>query len=1634
MVYQVPSNEIAITYNNTDYVVTLTPASLPGSFRVKSPVDGSLMPVDANTAAHLFGAEQAVTLLEKLYGTLQVGQTPTYWANVLQSDAQILTLATYNNLISTASGVALGSLLTEHFDPLAAATSFYSATASLPINTIDLALTTIQVHDAANLLNKATGEYGAIHASLLANHSNPISYEAIKDTIDHTLISLFVGDTASRAAGEIPIVNQSIWDDVRTYVGNFVGAFASAATAVENIFNAAQISSIGKVQETADLINLSVDSLAQTLDQRNFVTTLASISNADTARFAALTNVGLANSAATLQGQPAVSSGSHVSLYSISQNPASLNENSGTATFTIARTDSSQSATVFVSTVHDQGIDNPNNNYYYNGILNKQITFDPGVATAPVQLTIDDHGFTSGAEAFRLIVQQNSSDPFTTSLASDTFTIVNNDQPPASTYTIAPNGPLINENAGSKTFTVTRTNTSEAATVYVSTVHDQGTDNPNANYYYKGMLDQPVTFAPGIATAQVQLTVNDLGLASGSETFRLIVQQRPTDSISAALASDTFTIINNDLGIVAHTSINEQVNTNFLLQPFLSLPTPPVGTSVSLVSFLNTHSGPGQITFGGNPITGNTAVAYSSVGQVGFSTGSVPGSDTIEMFATYSNGSTSNVVDLTVNIQTTTPPIVPPPQDSSGPVVNSNVQPFQVTVGSKGVLSSINLNASDSAYPDPSLISYSIIGYPTKGFIYDNGQLAHSFTQADINAGRVVYQAAMQAGLTSEITDTLTYVVSDPSFRQSPITSASLKIEPLPPPPQTSQPFVDTNVFQTVPEGGQIFVLGNRFSVQNLHVTDPNPNFPSSYTQTIKDFSITYTVVSPTKHGQLVWFTGANQDATHQFGQPVTTFSQSDLNNGWVAYLNNFTSGAADSFSFTVSDGFGGTIGLTTATIPIQPVNPIVLGINTGIFVTPGGQSVIASDWLRVGDNAPNSNLTFSVKQGPIHGSLLVSGQAVSIFTQDGLAHLIYKQDGGSAQSDQFTLAVTDAFGNSIPDLIVPVTIAATALDRNTGAIVSIGQSVAIGNANLDVADPGIRSGNLDADPPYALVYTITALPGHGALSVNGSTLQLGGQFTQDQLDKTLLTYTEDGSTAASDSFGFSISDIFVHNNFGSSTFNITIVNANGGRVFTGGTTPELFYSGPGNNWIGGSGTTLSYELAPASVNLSLSTGTASNGFGGTDTIVGVHSIIGSMHDDTLVGGVGNDIINGGAGIDTLTGGSAADKFVFDSAALADAKATTPVFDRVTDCDQGNSGSYSAAEGDQIDLSALLSAAYNHGSGQPVNSLVRAVTSGSGANLQVDTDGAANGANWVTIAQLDGLHGGDTLNVILDSTLPTGSSISVVHGVTIIGSKGNDTIDATHTAPGQPLSTDLSDTINGNAGNDTISGLGGDDTLDGGAGNDILFGGDGNDTFVVTGTKNYLTDVFHGDAGTDRILVTGTTAVELGGFNATASSIEQGVGNNHELIGTTAANTFDLSGLTSVTGLTFVDGGSGNDTIIGSNAWNGDLRGGIGNDTLHGGTGDDTLTGGAGADTFVFNNGDGHDTIMDFTVNTKKPALDDHINLSGFGTDYTTNVHSHMTQTAPNVVVIDFNGTDTLTINNATISFLDAHSTDFHLV
>jgi Ca2+-binding RTX toxin-like protein len=84
--------------------------------------------------------------------------------------------------------------------------------------------------------------------------------------------------------------------------------------------------------------------------------------------------------------------------------------------------------------------------------------------------------------------------------------------------------------------------------------------------------------------------------------------------------------------------------------------------------------------------------------------------------------------------------------------------------------------------------------------------------------------------------------------------------------------------------------------------------------------------------------------------------------------------------------------------------------------------------------------------------------------------------------------------------------------------------------------------------------------------------------------------------------------------------------------------------------------------------------------------------------------------------------------------------------------------------------------------------------------------------------------------------------------------------------------------------------------------------------------------------------------------NAGAANNFTGTGGHDILVGGAANDVIHGGG-----GFDFIDGGAGNDTLFGED----------GNDILRGGTGNDNVQGGAGNDTYVFNRGDGADTVYD---------------------------------------------------------------------
>lgn len=278
-----------------------------------------------------------------------------------------------------------------------------------------------------------------------------------------------------------------------------------------------------------------------------------------------------------------------------------------------------------------------------------------------------------------------------------------------------------------------------------------------------------------------------------------------------------------------------------------------------------------------------------------------------------------------------------------------------------------------------------------------------------------------------------------------------------------------------------------------------------------------------------------------------------------------------------------------------------------------------------------------------------------------------------------------------------------------------------------------------------------------------------------------------------------------------------------------------------------------------------------------------------------------------------------------------------------------------------------------------------------------DTIHGAGGDDWIDGGHgLDVLFGGEGNDTLVgggsSDTIFGGSGDDLVHGNwgrdVIYGGEGNDTV----------YSGTMNGVVYGEAGNDLVKASSGDDLIDGGNGHDSLYGYDGND-WIFGGMGH---DLIHGGDGNDK----------LNGGNGN-DEVDGGVGNDLVVGG---RGNDHLSGQT---GNDRMVGGEGNDTMLGGDGddilragrqsdvliagqGNDFLVGGGGFDHLDGGAGNDTMSGNFNADTFSFDDGHGHDVIIDFDANNDHEVID--FSALDLFTDF-RDVAANMVQQANGVLI-----------------------------
>ncbi|MFN7305277.1 MAG: beta strand repeat-containing protein, partial [Alphaproteobacteria bacterium] len=330
-------------------------------------------------------------------------------------------------------------------------------------------------------------------------------------------------------------------------------------------------------------------------------------------------------------------------------------------------------------------------------------------------------------------------------------------------------------------------------------------------------------------------------------------------------------------------------------------------------------------------------------------------------------------------------------------------------------------------------------------------------------------------------------------------------------------------------------------------------------------------------------------------------------------------------------------------------------------------------------------------------------------------------------------------------------------------------------------------------------------------------------------------------------------------------------------------------------------------------ISVNLTAGRANDGLGGTDTLSGIENVWGGAGNDTIIGGDGADSLWGNSGDDTLVGGNGAD--TLDGGSGNDTITGGDGSDRIF----GGTGS------DSIDAGAGTSdiVSFNHTSAQAVSATISAVGGSSGYNYgEVTTSSQGND----TVVGFENIQGSFENDIFIINSAATDNAL-----LTVFGSIGADTIavnsssnavmadyntitGSTNFTRGVVVDLTAGTADDGRGGIDSLIGVRG---VNGSSFGDTILGSGFNDRFREQGGS----DSINGRDGLDMLDYSGNSASQSVSVNLAAERASDGRG-----------------GTDTVISMEYVRSGSGNDTLIG-NAADNELRGGSGADILDGGVG-----------------------------------------------------------------------------------------------
>ncbi|NJO74750.1 MAG: tandem-95 repeat protein [Leptolyngbyaceae cyanobacterium RM1_406_9] len=652
-------------------------------------------------------------------------------------------------------------------------------------------------------------------------------------------------------------------------------------------------------------------------------------------------------------------------------------------------------------------------------------------------------------------------------------------------------------------------------------------------------------------------------LGGTSDAFTITVDDGAGGTIDATTIPITITPV-NQLPTVTGTNTLFEGETNHPVSISISDPDQTAGNyTVEILSL----PADGILSLNGTSVTVGQTLSSADLANLTYSHDGNddnfgnPSPDGFTVRVTDDGGGTGTPGSTTATINLNIRP------NNDDPVLVTNTgMTLNTSEGLTKVITPANLSVADpdsattqltytlTAAPDPTTGGLELF----RGSTWIRIGVGASFTQDDLNNGRVRYTFHRESSGNQSFADSFSFQVRDSEIREYPSIREGGIWKSDGSGLQTLTFNISIDVPQTATGGAggtqNPTVVGNTPPITDLNVGIANLDEGGSTTITSALLRTTDTDNAPS---EIVYrITSLPTSGVIQLNGVSLglygSFTQADINNNLVTFNHSGNEDFTDNFRFTVSDGTNVTFEQTFP-IDITPINDAPTVTTSGSpFLREADTLTIDNSYLSLGDvdgtgeksgtgfATPNA-LTFQVVTLPTHGLLQVdqgsgfitvtSSTIITKAQLDG-GKLRYVHDGTENFTDSFVVQANDNTGtaNNL-STVKTVNLTIASLNDNPAFASSTPLTVAEAGSGTIKGSNGVAGNEphlLYTDPDNTTIqrqYRITDATDNGTLFRNGQALSVGSVFTQADLDNGRITYTHNGSENYTDGFNFTVSD-----------------------------------------------------------------------------------------------------------------------------------------------------------------------------------------------------------------------------------------------------------------------------------------------------------------------------------------------------------------------------------------------------------------------------------------------------------------------------------------------------------------------------